>query len=618
MVQCVSPLPPDAVSTAFLAAAPYIARQILDLSVKQPLFTLDVPEMIQMPHGEGSEIEQLVFKASMPEIERGLSMWALQPNNSGCEPCVGPDCSYHWTTFPASAWERKKAVLSERQFRTVSYCVKDIQTTRDFENVFGKIVETMYAQTRWFKEMNIVQNVLQSLTKKFVVDSGGPKPNTENPYVYRPLGTVVNAALNMTLLEFFYEYAVRIPGIQPYDIVDGAPLYALQCSAQLISHMYRDDQALRYDARFSSAADNLLSKYNFQSTIRGMFIPAPILYPRRFNLSSGTLVEVLPFVNGVLAEVGSYTGLNPAYQLATYEEVLIHGKDPFALAWRPTVDSLGSNTSFGPEPGFMDYWVWINPQTPQDPFRRVGYFATGISLGVLPQYSEGMFGILVTRPSVALTAVFNPVATCPPTEPACDNEVAAVGCPCPLVLSVSANPVTSGEYFFTLAVPLDGAVDPAEVVQVGIATGGYVNATVVAISSDRLSFSATLPAGVIVTCSDFFTSLFCDNTMGCYSDVEQYAVDCTDATRLILTLANPIKADTAADVVTLYFGDGTTDTSVTVISVDMTTNTWVVDLGATAFCDQVCGVVGICVPTATDASCPACGFGPTVTVCSES
>jgi len=622
-VQCASPISPEQVTTAFLSAAPYFAKEILDLTVKRPMFTLDVPKMTQMPLGEGSTIEQLVFRGSMPEIERGFDKWRAIANNSGCDLCPSPDCSYLWTEFPASAWERKRATLQEREFKTPAYCVKAIQTTRDFENVFNKIVQIMYQQTTWFKELNIVQNLLTGLSKKFVVDSNGPRPNTENPYVYRAVGAATLSALNITLLEFFYEQMRRMVDVEPYDMVDGSPLYGMQCSQQLISHMYRDDQSLRWDARFSSAADDLLTKYNFQSTIRSMFIPASIQYPRRFNLNAGGEVEeVLPVVNGIPGEVGTYTGPNPAYEMATFEEVLLHGRDPFEIAWRPTTDSLGSNTSFGPdgaEPGFMDYWAWINPQTNEDPFRRVGYFATAISLGVLPQYSEGMFGVLVARPNIGLTAMYMPVPSCPPEAPVCDNSVPDVSCPCGTILTVTANPLTAGQYFFNLAVPLDDSVEPLDVIQLGIATGGYINATIVSagISADRLTFAATLPDGVIVTCNDFFTTLFCDNTLGCYSDVITYSLNCDDATRVNVYLEYPIKADTAADVVTVYFGDGTTSTTATVVSVDMTQNLWVIDLGATNFCDQVGGVAGICVPTATDATCPACGFGPTVTQCEE-
>lgn len=620
-VQCVAPLSPDAVTTAFLGATPYINRQILDLSAKKPNFMIDMPEMVQMGPGEGSSIEQLVFRASMPEIERGLDKFALQMNNSGCVPCNGPDCSYHWTEFPASAWERKRTALAERQFKTPAYCVKDVQTTRDYEMVFEKIVETMYKQTQYFKEMNITMNLFVSLAKKYVVDGRGPVPNVQNPYIYPSIGTSPSiarlSALNINLLEWFYEAIVPMPDCLEYDVQDGAPLYGLACSRQLISHMYRDDPALRWDARYSGAANNLLSKYNFQSTIRGMFIPAAIQYPRRFNIvtATGAPEEVLPTVNGIPGEVGTFTGPNPAYLTATHEEVLIFGMNPFKIAWRPTVETLGANSDFGPEPGFMDYWQWINPQTPEDPFRRVGYFATGISLGLMPQYSEGLFAILVERPYIGNTAVYNVPPACPPTIPSCSNNIPAQSCPCPIVLSVTPDGYTANKYNFTLGVPLAGSVNVGDVVNVGIATGGYIAATTTAIASGRLLFAATVAAGTVVNCNDQFTTLFCDNTLGCYADAEAYVPNCTNANYVDVTLSNPIKAVTATNVVVVYFGDGTNNAAAQVVTANMSTLVWTLNLGS-AFCDQHGGVIGVCVPPGTDATCPTCGFGPTVTQCS--
>lgn len=608
-------LNPEQVTTAFLGATPYIASTILDLSMKRPNFAVDLPELVKLPAGEGNTIEQLVFRSSLPEIERGMEKWALQANTSGCEPCSGPDCSYHFTMFPGNAWERKRTALAERQFRTPAFCVKDVQSTKDYETVFAKIVETMFLQTAYFKEQNITFNALVSLAKKYVIDSNGPQANPENPYVYRNLQGVTTGTLNMTLLEFFYEYMSRMSGVKEFDMMDNAPVYALMASRQLISHMYRDDPSLRWDTRFSSAANALLSKYNFQSTIRNMFIPAPTQYPRRFILSAaGDPLEVLPLVSGIPAEVGTFTDLNPDYMLAPLEEVLICGMMPFSLAWKPTVSTLGQNTSFGVgggtdgagEPGFMDSWIWINPQTEQDPLRRVGYFMTSISLGLLPQHSEGIFGILVARPTVQQTVSYLPVPVAPPVQPVLDNFVDDVGCPCPTIMSVQADPFTANQYIFTLAAPLDVAVVATTVVKLGVNTGGYINATVVAIASDRKTFSATVPAGTVVDCNDQFRSLFCDDTLGCFSQIGSYSVNAADPTRYDLLLENPITADTAAQVVTLFFGNGSS-ASATVVSADMSQNLWVVDVGATDISDTIGGVIAICVPTATDANCPACG-----------
>lgn len=601
------------VQSAFLAAPPLIDQTILDLTIKHPSFLRDIPEVAEWPLGNGSLMTQLILRGQMPQIERGFNQWKKQLNNTGCTPCDGPDCAYNWSTFGGLGIEQKVIELMERDFQTEAFCIKNIQTTAHFEEIFGQFVKNLYAQTDFFKTQNISFNFLTSIAKKYVVDSGGPKPNKENPYVYRTVGTTDLAALNMELLERFYEWMVKLPDAIPYDVVDGAPIFSLLASRQLLARLYRDDPNLRQDVRFSGLANDMLMKYNFMSTIRGMFIAAPILYPRRFIVVAGELVEVLPFVNNIPVEVGSYTGLNPAYEDATtHEEVIIHGKFPFKIYTMPTAESLGANTSFGPEPRYFDYWKWINPETNTDPFRRVGYFASHATVGLAAQHSEAVFAIVVARPSVLLTAQWNPIPVCPPVQPDCDNEVPATGCPCPLILSVVANPTVPGNFFLTLSVAVDAEVD--DDIQFGIDTGGYVTGTVVTISADGKAVEVTFDGGETIDLCNRFTTVFCDDTLGCSASVLSYEPNCTDATRLNLVLSNNIKAE-VGETVTVFFGDGTSDTSVTVVSFDMTTNTWVFDLGATAFCDQVGGVVSVCVPTATDATCPACGNEPTFAAC---
>lgn len=603
------------VQEAFLAAPPLIASTILDLTIKSPSFLRDVPEFENWPAGNGTTMQQLIFRGAMPQIERGLEKWTSQSNNTGCDPCEGPNCSYNWTPFGGTSMERKAVELEDREFRSPSYCIKQIQTTAHFDQVFGKVVENLYRQVDFFKEQNIAFNILQMLAKKYVVDSSGPQPNPENPYVYRRAGTATLGSLNILLLEYFYEFMRRIPDVIPYDVIDGAPIYGMLCSNQLQAHLWRDDPQLRQDVRFSGAANDLLMKYNFISSIRGMFIPAPILYPRRFYLevSTGEPIEVLPFVNGVPGEVGVYTSFNPLYESqTTHEEVILMGKHPFKLWVNPTLETLGENTSFGPEFSFMQNWMWVNPMTIQDPFRRVGYFATSASMGVSPQFSEGIFGLLVPRPPKALAVTFFPEPLCPPETVSCNNEVPDVGCPCPLILGVFPNPITAGNFFIQLSVPTDAS--EGDDIQFGINTGGYLTGEVAAVSADGKSVEATFTDGedFLAVC-DRFTSIFCDNTLGCYADVVKYAPNCADNTRIDLILSNPIKADTAADVITIYYGDGTS-ASVTVVSVDMTINKWIVDVGGSAFCNQVGGILAVCVPTSTDATCPGCA-GVTITQC---
>lgn len=609
--QCV--LSEKQVTEGFLAAPPYIAQQIMDLTVKHPSWTRDLPKITEFPRGNGTQYQQIVFRGEMPQIERGFAQWKRLNNNTGCDPC-SPDCSYNTTQFGGTGLERKLTELMYRDFVSPSYCIREIQTTANFEQVMAKIIENLYAQTDFFKDQNVCFNALTELAKKFVVDSTGARPNPQNPYVYRPAGTARVSALTIDILEFFYEYMRRIPDCIPYDVVNGAPIFSLIASQQTIARLYRDDPQLRQDVRFSGLANDMLMKYNFMSTIRGMFICAPILFPRRFNKDAvtGVWTEVLPYIKGIPMEVGSFTGVNPLYMQATHEEVLLHGKFPFEILYMPTETTLGNNTSFGPEFSWFNNWSWINPLTNTDYFRREGFFATSATIGIAPQFSDGIFGIIVERPQDAIMAGWLPAPSCPVEPPDCDNTVPDVLCPCPLILGYSADPYTADTYNLTLAVPIS-TTEGAEIL-FGLKTGGYILGTVVQVSSDGLTVQVTFAEGTDFGCGDPFTSIFCDDTLGCFADVVVggYMVNCTDSTRLDLTLSNPIRAD-VGETITIYYGNGTS-ASVTVVSQDMLNNTITVDVGGTAFCDNVGGVLSLCVPTSTDSTCPGCD-GAVITQC---
>lgn len=616
----------DQVSQAFLASPPLIAQQMLDLTVKHPNFMADLWDREAWPTGNGTVMEQLVFRGEMPLIERGFESWARIANNQGCEPCEGPDCGYNWTQFGGHSFERKITELMKREFRTPTYCVAEIQTTAHFEEVFGKVIENMYRQVDFFKEMNIGVNILTMLAKKYVVDAGGAKPNFNNPYVYRNIGTARLSTLNISMLEFFYEHLRRLPDAIPYDVVDGQPLYSLVTSSQLLSRMYRDDPTLRQDVRFSGMANDLLLKYNFMSTIRGMFIAAPILYPRRFVIVDGEPVEVLPFVNGIPGEVGTYTGPSGAYEMATHEEVILHGKWPFKIWFQETLESLGGNTSFGPEPSFMENWLWINPLTENDPFRRNGFFATAIRMGVAQQFSNGIFGILVERPSISLMAMYTPNPECPVTPPECTNIVPDTVCPCPRVLQIVQNLLDPTSPTVVFATPITGVAEDPIVFTYD--NGGTVTGTIVEVSDDGLIAEVVFATGVVVDNCSAIIGVACDTTGYCSSKVD-LASDCrsgsTDAVKLVLD--RPLRATTPGNDLLVYFGDCTT-ALVDIVSVDTAALEWVVryaagygptdnpdgsggppatnaPLTADILCDRG-GIIRVCVPTATVASCPDC------------
>jgi len=176
-----------------------------------------------------------------------------------------------------------------------------------------------------------------------------------------------------------------------------------------------------------------------------------------------------------------------------------------------------------------------------------------------------------------------------------------------------AHPTLDDTYFVTFTVPIDAEAD--DVIALESTTHGFVNATVLddGVSADGKTFMVTI-SGDVPTCDRFFR-VFNAADLQCSSQVLKYETVSGDATQLNLLLRNPIVSYTNGQTVTLKYGNGDTQ-SATIVSagVNMMTNVWRVDIGATDFSDDVYGVVEICVPTATVSRCPGCS-GPTEQQC---
>lgn len=620
----------EVANQAFFAATPDIAAEIKDLSYNMPMWLADLYE-VKPWEATDNVMQQLIFRGSMPEVESGFSKWKQLAASAGCEPCTN-DCSYNWTTFSGHGLERRLIALSRREFRTQDYCVNEIKSAAEFEPMFGKIIRNIQTQVAFFKEINIGLNYLTGIAKKYMVDSTGLRGNTADPFTYRAPGTATLSKLNLRIITKIYESLRRRSDITPFDIQNGKPLYAMSASDELLDDMYMADPGSRQDLRFSSAVDAILNRYNFISSVRGQFLNAPISFPRRFDIVGGVWIQRLPYVNGIPAEMGEFSDINPQWETAAYEEVLFYGKAPFTIFSRSQIITIGSGTDFGPEPSFMDNWLWVNIQTECDEFRRVGHFSTAIEMAPAAQTSQ-VYGLIVPRPSMSMIAQFFPANTCPPEGVTCNNTVPAIiTCPCPLVLSATENPFTSGLYTIVFGVPID--VNVEDTIQIGIGTGGYLTGTVAAITSDGLTLSIQFAAGTVVSNCNGFTAVFCDNTLGCSSQVLSMC-DCRagETGDFKVILSNPIKASTAGQVVIGYMGDGTVQ-SFTVVSSDMQTNTWLLEYAAgygptddptgagttnletDAVCDRN-GMVRLCVPPSTDATCPACDSGPVITPCAS-
>lgn len=621
MGQCISS---EQVNESFIANAPLISATIKNMTLQAPSWYRDLYTPQPWPEDEGNSMQEIEYRGELPQVEEGFDAWELVDDPSGCGVICAPNCSYNFSTMGGNSFQTKINRLMKRDFKTPPYCVEAISSTRQYGQVFSAIIQNLYNQLNFQKEVNVGQNFMSTISKKFLVDGAGIKANPEDPWAFRPKGTATLAAMTLGVLERFYGMLRMMPTVMPYAYSNNMPLFALVASPEMHAYLYRADPNIRADLRAAAAgsdkyADDLIQRYAFNYTIRDMFLPVQYLTPRRFRYDSenNVWIRVLPYVRGVKGTVGTYTDINPQYEdpsYATHEAVQIHGRDPMSVLYKTIPQTIGEGTSFGPEPGgFWDVFQWSNPETRDDPGRREGFFWTTAKISL--QADNEVFEIMFPRPPASTMIAYHPAGpVCPPTADVCTNTVPAVACPSATIVSFEPHPVTAGTYFVTFSAAVDA--EDEDVIMLESSSGAFVNATVVedGVSADSKTFEVTIPGNVPV-CERFFR-VFDALSLACKAKVVKYSVNPADNTQLDLILDLPIRAYTNGNTVTVKYGNGTS-VSATLVSagIDMSLNKWRVDIGGSAFVDNVNGVVEICVPTATVATCPACSDVPTETIC---
>jgi hypothetical protein len=627
----------EQVTHALLNVPPLIAEEIQIREFNYPTMYSTLFQLKEWPLGAATTMQQVIMKPNMPNIERGFSSWKdLGGATAGCEGCPPKGCTVIPSKIGGHSFESKITTLMQKDYETEEFCVDDIMSTHDFENVMTQVVNNLSNQIKYIKEKNIAENYLTQISQKLLVDSEGIKGNSSNPFIWRPVGSVVISRINFEIMDYLYAIMIHMPDLVPMDMQDGRPVYGMMISSELLSDMYRLDNNVRNDFRYSTQADDLIKKIAPTTSLRGEFIPFINEWPRRFKVVAGEFVEIFPYAVDIPGDVGFYADINPEYLNATHESVTLYPMTPLTVYTRGKTTSLPGNAEFGEEPSFFEYFEFNNIKDKCDNrWQSKGFYQTRATIGLDYEHSAGVYEIMFLRRPPSTLASFFPVAVCPPEEVICaDNVVAAVTCPCPSIISVEAHPLTAGTYFIRFATPIVAvAEDP---IQLGLLSGGFVTGEVVAISTDGLLLEVTFDEGVTINTCREFTTVFCVNTLVCSSPVLS-TNDCRSGITgsVVLQLQYAIKAYTAAQVLSATFGDGTT-ANIEIVSADLVTNQWTVQyatgygptdlptgvgtdavLNAQMCCDRG-GIIFVCVPTATVAGCPGCtDTGVTEVVCSD-
>ncbi len=602
----------DQVDLMFKKAEQYVDEEVTDRTYQMARYWVDLYPVKVFPDGAGLRLDKVRFFGDIgPQYDNFDGWRKVQVSRSAEEGALcgaNNACGYNPETV-GHGLETLSYDLMARDLQTQPICIKDIRTFFQYKATQDMIFQNLANISANMREQ-LNRNAALQFAIKYMALPGLPV-NQTNPHAFPTIPTGVELGrLDYRLILNLYSILSQEAGAYALGNVDGFPAFGLVGHPETLYDMYYENPEIRKDLRWCQKTScELIDRYNFLTTF-GPFILMPDLYAPRYNRdSNGVLHRVFPFDRNLPIEIGHRPITNPAYHAAEFELVLILTRDLFNLRSRRALSSVGGATDFDAEVAMFD-WKWHNPPRECDPFRRIGRYVTTAEIGVEPGDFTDIPAILVKRRPGDLGISYWDPAPCPPDPVECDNTLPAQPCPCPRVIGV-CGAVSALEAVFTF--DRDTSLEADDTAQIDTVNGAFVSGTVEEVSSDgtkvRVSFTEApcFEAG-------HYTTLRCLDVSYCTARVMQSLLCNVLEDTVPLVLDRLLRA-TVADTVTLFFNDGSTlDTTITVA--DTGSLQYTVDLTYAQFCEGG-GVCSICVPTATDATCPGCD-GSGLIDCEES
>jgi hypothetical protein len=600
---------PEQVDMMFKRAEQYIDEQITDRTYEMARYWVDLYPVKPFPDGVGLVLDKMRFFGDIGPQYDGYDGWRkVQITRRAAEAALSGEndgCGYKWEDV-GHGMETISYDLMQRDLRTKPICVKDIRTFWQYREVQNLIFQNLTNISANMREQ-LNRNATMGFAVKYIALPGLPT-NQFDPHQLPviPSGVEVGKLSYLLLLQLYHPLAQEA-GQYALSNLNGAPAFGLVGHPETLHDMYYTDTNVRTDIREcrgeSGNACDLIKRYNFLEAI-GPFILMPDLNAPRYNRdANGNLSRVFPYDREVPIEIGTRPMSNPEYHTAEFEMCLILTRDLFALRTRRPLTSVGGETNFDSEvPMFQ--WKWHNPDRCEDPYRRTGRYVTTGEIGVEPGDFTSIAAVLVKRKPNYAGIEFWPAQVCPPEPNSCENELPAGACPCPLVIGICAT-IEDDELVLQFDRPT-GAV-AQDLIELETPNGSFVTATVVSANTtgDKLQVQF---AAAVEAVPGMFVGLRCLDVSFCSAKVlktETCGILAQTPT-ITLTLDRLLKVQTAVETptVTLIMCDGT-QLSADVTAVNLGAIEYTVNVTWANYCAGQ-GVCSVCVPTATDGSCPAC------------
>ena len=383
-----------------------IYRRTVDTSVFLKLVSQEA-----WPDEMGSSIKVMTYERSLPvNADTGVytpNTWTAVGENTQDSPSATPpitnDGDNGGNCVPTALQVKfGQSLVSYNLVQTAlespDICVNDLRFPVYRKQQLANIMQILTENTSYLWIERFRDEYIRLAGNKTVANIAGGLVTTNGATF--PVGTGVKAPdsqLTLPMLKRAYMRMIRDgAGTSTHGAIgreNGRPVFTLILSSEASENLILLNAELRQDVRWSTKVADLLSPLGVERSYQGFYHLIDDFAPRYNATINGSndvtaYTRVYPYIASA-ATKGKKLEINPAYETATYEDVIIFHPDVFVSMVPKPITSPGGGTSFDPVNYRGDFhWQNIRDRV-TNPDGTIGYFRGVFQSGskpIFPQY----------------------------------------------------------------------------------------------------------------------------------------------------------------------------------------------------------------------------------------
>lgn len=293
--------------------------------------------------------------------------------------------------------------LAHKAVETDDYCIETIRSTNQYQTFLANRSRNLAEITARVLTGRYTKGYRDNAAHHITSLTSGPYDAGTSPYDITP---VPNAPVSQGLLDDIRTAMLTEAGDEPFmsDSANGAPVLPLLIGDQLSRQLIRSDESLRQDIRYAYEGQGegspLVQAMNTLMAGRrayGGWSHFILRYPPRYNVESGTLTRVEPFLPETAATKGVKRPINPAYAIAEFEEIIPYTEDAMKVLEMQRITNAAPGWTFNAV-DMTGTFRWVNEwHRDCNPDKTKGFFRAVFKNAIMPMHVELGYTVLVQR-----------------------------------------------------------------------------------------------------------------------------------------------------------------------------------------------------------------------------